>query len=125
MSHELHSEAHTRISGPWLFLARASLLTLFALNVIIYIIGTPVYFSQIFPSNHACFQDCLTPANLKLLHTLGFSVTAYATYWTAINLLFALTYFAVAALIFWRKSDDWMALLSAPAIVLGGTLPSS
>ena len=38
----------------------------------------------------------------------------------AINLLFALVYFAVAALIFWRKSDDWMALLAAFSLVAFG-----
>src|SRR5271167_1963884 len=30
----------------------------------------------------------------------------------------ALVYFAVAALIFWRKSDDWMALFVALMLVL-------
>src|SRR5947209_1284279 len=122
MSREMRSEASTRISGPWLLLARVSLLALFGLNLIIYMVGTPVYFAQLYPSNHACFQDCLTPANLQSLHALGFSITAYAVYWTATNLLFALTYFAVAALIFWRRSDDWMALLASFFLVaLGGS----
>lgn len=122
MSDKRRGEANTRLSGPWLLLARAVLLALFALNIIMYIVGTPVYFAQIFPSNHDCFQECLTSAGFQTLHELGISITAYATYWTAINLLFALTYFAVAALIFWRRSDDWMALLASFFLVaLGGS----
>jgi hypothetical protein len=61
---------------------------------------------------------------MQSLHTLGLSITAYAVYWVTINLLFALVYFAVAALIFWRKSDDWMAFLAAFSLVaLGGSFP--
>lgn len=122
MSGELRREANTRIAGSWLWLARVPLIALFVMNVIIYIVGTPVYFAQLDPSNHTCLQNCLTPANLQSLHALGFSNIDYAVYWTAINVLFALTYFAVAALIFWRKSDDWMALLASFFLVaLGGS----
>src|SRR5215469_1050847 len=125
MSHELHNGANTRIPNPWLLVARLVLLALSVLNLIIYIVGTPVYYAQLFPSNRDCFQDCLTPANIQSLHALGISITAYAAYWLAINLLFAVTYFAVAALIFWRKSDDWIALLACFFLVaLGGSFPS-
>jgi len=111
-----------RIPRPWLLVARVALLAISALNLIIYIVGTPVYIAQIYPSTHDCFQDCLTPAGLQSLHALGIPITAYAAYWVTINLLFAVTYFAVAALIFWRKSDDWMALLAAFFLVaLGGS----
>jgi len=111
-----------RIPRPWLLVARVALLAISALNLIIYIVGTPVYFAQLYPSTHDCFPDCLTPASLQSLHALGIPITAYAAYWVTINLLFAVTYFAVAALIFWRKSDDWMALLAAFFLVaLGGS----
>ncbi len=43
----------------------------------------------------------------------------------ALNLLFALVYFAVAALIFWRKSDDWIAWLASFSLVaFGASFPS-
>jgi len=51
---------------------------------------------------------------------LGISITAFAVYWTSVNLLFALTYFVVATLIFWRKSDDWMALFASFSLVAFG-----
>ncbi len=52
-------------------------------------------------------------------------LTLYAAYLLALNVLFALVYFAVAALIFWRKSDDGMALLACLALVtFGASFPS-
>ena len=116
--------ANKHVPERWLLLAWVSLLAISVLNLIIYIVGIPVYFAQLYPSHHQCFQDCLTPANIQSLHALGLSVTAYAVYWLTINLLFALVYFAVAALIFWRKPDDWMAFLASFALVaLGSSFP--
>ena len=124
MSHELDTGANTHIPRYWLLVAQLVLFALSVLNLIIYIVGAPVYHAQLFPSNHACFQDCLTPANIQALHSLGIPITAYAAYWLTINLLFAVTYFAVAALIFWRKSNDRMALLTCFFLVaLGGSFP--
>jgi hypothetical protein len=115
---------NTSLSGPWLLAARLSLLAITILNLILYAVGTPVYFAQLFPSNHNCFEDCLTPANIQSLHALGISITAYAIYQLTINLLFAIVYLVVAALIFWRKSDDLVALLASFCLVaLGASFP--
>lgn len=125
LSHEPHSRANTRIPERWLLAARLSLLAITVLNLLIYVIGTPVYFAQLNLSHHDCFVDCLTPANLQSLHTLGISITTYAIYWVVVNVLFALVYFAVAALIFWRKSDDRMAWLASLSLVaFGASFPS-
>jgi hypothetical protein len=125
LSREPHGRASTRISERWLWIARVVLLAISTLNLIIYVVGTPAYFAQLYPSHHDCVIDCLTPANVQSLHALGISVTAYAVYWTAVNLLFALVYFAVAALIFWRKSDDWLALLASfTLVVFGASFPA-
>ncbi len=114
-----------RLHGRWLLAARLSLLAITLLNLIIYAVGTPVYFAQLLPSNHNCFDDCLTPANIQSLHSLGISTTTYAIFSLTLNLMFAAVYFAVAALIFWRKSDDLMALLASFCLVaLGGSFPS-
>ena len=125
MSHELRSGTNTRISKRWLMVAWVALLAICVLNLIIYVIGTPVYFAQLYSTHHDCVEDCLTPANVQSLHALGISITAYAIYWVTVNLLFVLVYFAVAALIFWRKSDDWMAWLASFSLVaFGASFPS-
>jgi hypothetical protein len=119
-SYELHSGANTRISGPRLLAARISLITLSAFVLFLYVAGTPVYFAYLHIVCTACLDDRLTPDKLQALHALGISITTYALYWVAVNLLFALVYFVVAALIFWRKSDDWMALFASFSLVAFG-----
>ncbi len=112
--------ANTRISGYRLLVARIVLLATSVLNLILFIAGVPVYFAYLHTLCTDCLDDRLTPDKLQALHTLGISISTYAVYMVALNLLFALVFFAVAALIFWRKSDDWMALLAAFSLVAFG-----
>jgi hypothetical protein len=125
VSHELQSGANTRIPKRWLWVARIALLAISALALVVYIAGTPANLAWFDSFHPDCLDVCLTPANVQSLHALGISITTYAVYWVAVNLLFALVYFAVAALIFWRKSDDWMAWLASFSLVaFGASFPS-
>jgi len=56
------------------------------------------------------------------LQELGLSLGTYATFTLALTLASVLLCLAVSAVIFWRKSDDWMALLVALGVVALGTL---
>ena len=47
----------------------------------------------------------------------GLSLDAYAWSWIAINGSEALVCFVVCGILFWRKSDDWMALLVALMLI--------
>ncbi|HEY6406288.1 MAG TPA: GAF domain-containing protein, partial [Ktedonobacteraceae bacterium] len=109
---------------PWLVAARISLLAFSALALVLYVVGTPVYFTQLHTLHTACKYECLTLAKVQALHTLGISITTYAAYWVVVNLLFALVYFVLAALLFWRKSDDRVGLLASFFLVaLGASFP--
>jgi hypothetical protein len=108
------------IPKGWLWVARILVLAIGALALIVYIVGTPVYFAQLVSTQHCIIQDCPSPTIVNSLHSMGIPITTYAAYMTALNLLFALVYFVVAAFIFWRKSDDWMALLACLALVTFG-----
>src|SRR5438132_6263338 len=55
----------------------------------------------------------LAPDDVIRLHRLGLSLDFFATYSIVLALIFALGYWLVAAFLFWRKSDDRMALLAA------------
>src|SRR5437016_13607091 len=120
MNHERHGGTNTRIAGRWLFVTRLSFVVVSIFTLLLYVIGTPVYFAYLHTLCTDCLDDRLTPDKLQALHTLGISISTYAVYMVALNLLFALVFFAVAALIFWRKSDDWMALLAAFSLVAFG-----
>jgi hypothetical protein len=56
------------------------------------------------------------------MQKLGFSVGNYATFTLALTIAVSMVCLAVSAVIFWRKSDDWMALLVALGVVALGTL---
>ncbi len=105
----------------WLVVTRVSLLAISTLALVLYVVGTPIYFSKIYNSRTACSDECLTPAKIQALHTLGISILTYAAYWVGVNLLFALMYCAVAALIIWRKSDDRIAWFASFSLVVLGT----
>src|SRR5207249_9326928 len=51
---------------------------------------------------------------------LGLSLGFYATYTVALDIIVAGVYSAVAMLLFWRKSDDRMALFAALALLTFG-----
>ena len=113
------------IPEGWLWVARILVLAIGVLAVIVYLVGTPIYFAQLVSAHHCSIQDCPSSTIVRSLHTMGIPITTYAAYMTALNVLFALVYFTVAAFIFWRKSDDWMALLACLALVtFGASFPS-
>ena len=125
MSRNLRSGVNTRITGRWLFVARLSLVVVGIFYLVLYAIGTPAYYAYLHTLCTGCLDDRLSPDNLHAFQALHISITTYAVYWVSINLLFALVYFAVAALIFWRKPDDWMAWLASFSLVaFGACFPS-
>jgi hypothetical protein len=56
------------------------------------------------------------------MQRFGLSIEAYATFNLALRIALAFLCFALGAVIFWRRSDDWMALLVALAVVATVTL---
>jgi hypothetical protein len=69
----------------------------------------------------SCAQVQPSPASALALHLLGLSLGGYAALTFALILLSAVVCLVVAGVIVWRKSDDWMALLVALALVAAGT----
>ena len=69
----------------------------------------------------ACPVGQLTPPAAQALQQVGLSVDAFVGYTLALTILSLLMCWSVSAVIFWRKSDDWMALLVALMLVLMGT----
>ena len=66
----------------------------------------------------------LSPGDIPALKQVTFSLSAYSTYMISLEVTYTLSYILVAALIFWRHSDNWMALLvSLTFVALGTTLP--
>jgi hypothetical protein len=68
-----------------------------------------------------CPPGALSPTSIRTLHDLGLSVGEYAAYALAFLVTLWLVWSAVGFVIFWRRSDDWMALLVSLSLVMSTT----
>ena len=98
----------TRLRGGWLLVARAVWVTLFTLNVAWF--GLALV-SQIATTLHPCAACALTPAQAESLRHMGIGLGAVAAYYTGLPALSVFASLILAVLLFWRRSDDWLALL--------------
>lgn len=92
VSSKQHDEAHTRLHKRWLVFVR-----ILCIGLVVYTLG---FFGTSFAIAFAQHRAVCTGLTCVL------------------PIPEALVYFTVAALIFWRKSDDWMALLVALMLIL-------
>ena len=67
-----------------------------------------------------CLNQQLTSTEVHALHALGVSIGAYATVYIAITSLSVLIWVLLGALLFWRRSDEPMALFCSFMLVLFG-----
>jgi two-component sensor histidine kinase len=120
---ELPREEGTHLRGPWLVLVRAVWVALAAVLLVIFVFSLPVYTTQLFTvSNGILYVPWqLTPESAQALQALGISLSLYAVCAIALSLLITCTWVAIAGVFFWRKSNDWMALLVAFLLVWWGT----
>src|SRR5205085_4314988 len=119
------SGTDTRLSGRWFVLVRLMSLCLCGLSVGLLVASIPSYFASLhllcMDTAAACgVSGQLTPGDVRRLHELGLSIDFFATYIIVVTSIFALGYWLVAAFLFWRKSDNRMALFT---VVCLGTFP--
>jgi hypothetical protein len=117
--------ANTRLTGFWLNIARAVWLVLVIPSLILFVASLPVYYQLL---QRACdvtavcsnINGTLPAQGLEALSTSGFSVSEYAALLTLFWVIITATWCGIGFLIFWRRSDDWMALLAAFFLVIYG-----
>jgi hypothetical protein len=114
----------TRLRGRRLILARVVCVAVVSLLVVSFLAMLPAYYTllQTVCTGAACAFWQPTPGWALTMQKLGFSVSTYATIILALALAVAIVCFAVSTVIFWRKSDNWMALLVALGVVALGTV---
>jgi hypothetical protein len=113
----------TTWSGRLLRLTRLVWLALALPTIGLYLAGVPVYFDFLLTPcpDATCTNGQLTPELLRGMHALGLSVGFYATYTVVLDVVVAAVYSGVALLLFWRRSDDGMALFAALALLTFGS----
>src|SRR6266487_7176169 len=124
LSPSQHAEAGTRLFGSWLILAQVVWIAAVTLIVAPFLAMLPAYYTllQTICTGATCGAAQPTPDSAQAMQKLGISVATYATFTLALTLALAFLCFAISAVIFWRRSDDWMALLVALAVVATVTL---
>src|SRR5215469_4588310 len=119
---ELHNNANTCLHGRWLLLLRVGWVVVVVLALGLFVASIPLYDAHLHLLCTGTADACtasgqLTPGDVQRLHELGLSLDFYATYMIVLMSLAALGYWLVAAFLFWRKSDDRLALLAALSLV--------
>jgi len=121
VSRERHEEAHTRLHGRWLVFARVTWIAVVGLALGLFIASIPTTFADlhILCTAASCSNGGqLTPDYVRELHVLDLSMDFYATYIVVFIIVFTFGYFAVGAVLFWRKSNDRMALFASFTLVM-------
>src|SRR5436309_12595318 len=118
------NEARTRLSGSSLILARVAWVVVVTLLVTLFLAMLPPYYTllQTVCTGAPCGLAQPTPDSALAIQRLGLSIGTYATIPLALTMASAFLCLAVGAVIFWRKSDEWMALLVALGVVAIGTV---
>ena len=114
----------TRLRGRRLILARVVWVAVVTLLVALFLakLLANYTFLQTICTGATCSFAQPTPDSAQAMQKLGISVATYATFTIALTLALAFLCFVISAVIFWRRSDDWMALLVALAVVATVTL---
>ncbi|MDQ5853398.1 MAG: hypothetical protein M3380_15265 [Chloroflexota bacterium] len=108
-----HSEARTRLSGPWLLLARTTWVAVTALALATLLVLLPSMYRINLMQGYSWVNE---------LQRLGLSRRFYGVVATALPMTVVVTCLAVASLIFWRRSADWLALFASLCLVTFGAV---
>src|SRR5690348_222740 len=111
------------LHGPWLLIARVAWIALTLLVLALNFIMLPRFNTLLrtpcSPGIH-CFYLNPTPFDQRLFRQSGLTLGFLANFQTAGNAAVILIYCVIAAIIFWRRSNDRMALFCAFTLVLFG-----
>jgi len=102
----------------WLFLARVGWLVVVVLALGLFFGSIPEQYRSLIN-----FDDPdLAPGTARAgLEAAGISTGFYAMYLLLLNVPSAMVWAGVGVVIFWRRSDNWMALLTSMCLILFGT----
>jgi hypothetical protein len=105
-----------------LLFARVACIVVGALALGLFVVTLPTYIAYLLRlcAPASCIYGQLPVGSLQALHSLGLSLSTYAVMFVTLLIISAILCVTVAALILWRKSDNWSALLVAFVLVVLG-----
>lgn len=112
------SIAMTHLTGRWVPIARVVWLVLVAPSVVLFVVSLVVSYQQL--------KIGAIPAQEQQFFTaIDLPVSKFTILNTIVNVLTSAVWYGVGFLIFWRRSDDWLALLAAFVLVMFNVGPWS
>lgn len=123
--HGAKGGSQTTLVGRRLLTARLAAIAGVVFTLAAFLPMLPAYVSALLIICRAvsCPSGQLSDTSAQALQDIGLPVSAYAIYTLVMTLLALAMGWSVAALLFRRKSNDWMALLVALMLVLMATTP--
>ena len=106
------------LRGRRLFLARAVWLVISVLAAAVYVASIPAYHDSLINFANVSTKPATIRSNLE---AIGVSIDLYATYLLTLSVASTMVWFAVGVVIFWRRSNDWMAVFASLSLILFGT----
>lgn len=111
--------SETRLQGAWLVVARIAWVAITLLAIGLLVASLPSYFAYLHITNTtSIYGPQLAPGDVRELQRLGLSLDFYAWLNIGVFLIVLLVWVSIGIVLFWRKSDDRMALLASLSLVL-------
>jgi hypothetical protein len=118
---EAQSDGYKRLHGGWLIFGRLLWLVIVVPASTLFIADIPAYFASLRllrAPNVQTFSVQLIPGDVQALQSMGLSVDFYAMGMVVVSLLFQFSYALVGILIFWRRSEYTIALLTSFSLMM-------
>ncbi len=113
----------TRLQGRRLVLVRIGWGVAALIGVVSFVARVPGHYTDLqrVCTGPVCAYGQLTPSAAHSFELLGLSLGTYAVLRSVLTVMVALTWFVIAAMLAWRKANDWVALLVALWFIFAGT----
>jgi hypothetical protein len=111
------------LRGPRLWVAKLACIALAALAVGLFVASVPVSYSEMrtpCEGTECSSPYFLSPEDVRVLTSWGLSATFFAAYNVVWGTVFAVGCLTIGATLFWKRSDDRLALLASLAFVTFG-----
>lgn len=120
----MNSEADTQLHGNKLILARTAWVIITVMALALFIADIPLGYAHYLTvcTQSICKNQQATPDMVQALHSSGLSLQFYALYLTTLTIITVATFLAIAIIIAWRRSRDWMVLLVSLTLIILGTV---
>lgn len=113
MSQKINGSTQIRVGGRRYLLARVLWILIVVVALVLLVTGLQFQVNRLAQT-----------VDLRSLQELDISLQSYAIYLILLSIVVVLVHVLIAAVIFWRRSNDWVALLVSLTLVTNGAAHS-